>query len=57
MINTALLVIDKQLGNFPDPVYESKKILSNIKSLIDNARNQGVPIFYIQNKGCIGNPD
>jgi nicotinamidase-related amidase len=59
MINTALLVIDMQLANFQDldPVYESKKILSKVKSLIDNARDQGVPIFYIQNKGSKGDPD
>jgi nicotinamidase-related amidase len=59
MVNTALLIIDMQWGNFqdPDPVYESEKLLSKVKSLIDKARDKGVPIFYIQNKGSKGDPD
>jgi nicotinamidase-related amidase len=59
MVNTALLVIDVQLGNFQgkDPVHDGEKLLSKVQRLIDRARNEGVPIFFVQHKGCKGDPD
>lgn len=59
MVNTALLVIDMQLGNFqgPDPVYDREKLLSKVQRLIGKACDEGVPIFYVQNKGSKGDPD
>lgn len=59
MVNTALLVIDMQLGNFqgPDPIHGKEELLSNVQLLIDKARDEGVPIFYVQNKGSKGDPD
>lgn len=59
MVNTALLVIDMQLGNFqyPDPVYDREKLLSKVQCLIGKTRDEGVPIFYVQNKGSEGDPD
>jgi len=59
MVNTALLVIDMQLGNFqdPDPVYDGEKLLSKVQCLIGKARDEDVPIFYVQNKGSKGDPD
>jgi len=59
MVNTSLLVIDMQLGNFqgPDPVYDREKLLSKVQRLIGKARDEGVPIFYVQNKGSKGDPD
>jgi len=59
MVVTALLVIDMQVGNFQgsDPVFEGEKLLSKVKSLIGKARDAGIPIFYVQNKGGKGDPD
>jgi len=59
MANTALLVIDMQLGNFqyPDPVYGREKLLSKLQCLIGKARDEGVSIFYVQNKGSESDPD
>jgi nicotinamidase-related amidase len=59
MVNTALLIIDMQLGNFQgkDSVYAGEKLLSNVQRLIGRARGEGVPIFYVQNKGGKGDPD
>lgn len=59
MVTTALLIIDMQLGNFQgsDPVYDGEKLLSKVQRLIGKARDEGVPIFYVQNKGSKGDPD
>ncbi len=59
MINTALVIIDMQLGNFQgsDPVYDRENLLSTVQRLIGKARDEGVPIFYVQNKGSKGDPD
>lgn len=59
MVNTALLIIDMQLGNFqgPDPVHDREKLLSKVQCLIGRARDRGFPIFYIRNKGGRGDPD
>ena len=59
MSDTALLIIDVQLGNFskPDPVYEGNRLLARVKSLIARAHSAQIPIFYVQNNGGIGDPD
>ncbi len=59
MVNTALLIIDIQLGNFlgSDPVSDGEKLLSKVRRLIGKARDEGFPIFYVQNKGSKGDPD
>ncbi len=59
MANTALLIIDMQLGNFQgsDPVYDGENLLSKIQRLIGKARGSEVPIIYVQNKGSKGDPD
>jgi len=46
----ALLVIDVQKGLFErsTPIYEAKQVLENINTLINNARQEGVPVFFIQ---------
>lgn len=56
MKNTALLIIDVQNGMFlkENPVYDSHKILINLKNLLANARNNHIPIFYIQHNAPIG---
>jgi len=45
--DSALIVIDVQ--NAYLPVYKQGTFLQNIKSLIDNAREAGVPVIYIRN--------
>jgi len=59
MVVTALLVMDMQVGNFEDsdPVSNGETLLHRVKSLIGKARDAGVPIFYVQNKGGKGDPD
>lgn len=59
MVNIALLIIDMQSGNFqgPDPVSDKERLLSKVQRLIDKAHGEGVPIFYVQNKGSKGDPD
>lgn len=48
--NMALIVIDVQQGLFErsTPIYEAEKVLENINTLIDKARQTGVPVFFIQ---------
>ncbi|MFQ6065137.1 MAG: cysteine hydrolase family protein, partial [Candidatus Bathyarchaeia archaeon] len=59
MIDTALLIIDMQVGNFsePNPIYKAKELLAKVKNLIIKARSAGVPVIYVQNKGSTGDPD
>jgi nicotinamidase-related amidase len=46
----ALLVIDVQKGLFKKttPVYKAKQILANINTLINKARQENVPVIFIQ---------
>ncbi|HDY7884543.1 cysteine hydrolase family protein [Vibrio vulnificus] len=51
MNKTALLVIDVQNDYFPDgrfPLWNTEKILINIKELIAKANQQHVPVFLVQ---------
>lgn len=59
MSDTALLIIDMQIGNFsePDPVYEGNELLAKVKSLVAKARSTQIPIIYVQNNGGKGDPD
>jgi len=59
MGDTALLIIDMQVGNFskPDPIYKGNELLINVKSLIARARSAQIPIYYVQNNGSTGDPD
>jgi nicotinamidase-related amidase len=59
MSDTALLIIDMQVGNFsePAPIYEGNELLAKVKSLIARARSAQIPIFYVQNNGGSGDPD
>ena len=47
---SALLVIDVQKEQFEasSPVYQADDLLRNINSLISKARQEGVPVFFIQ---------
>ncbi|MFQ5758223.1 MAG: cysteine hydrolase family protein [Candidatus Bathyarchaeia archaeon] len=59
MCDTALLIIDMQVGNFsgPDPIYRGNELLERVKSLIIKARSAQTPILYVQNNGGSGDPD
>jgi len=47
---TALLVIDVQKGLFEKstPIYRADTLLENINFLMDQARHESVPVFFIQ---------
>jgi nicotinamidase-related amidase len=45
--HTALLVIDVQNGVVAD-AYERDAIVANIRTLVDKARDEGVPIIWVQ---------
>ena len=60
--SVALLVIDVQMGLFEGsaPIFEAEWFLENINTLITNARQAGVPVFFIQhsnNKTLVKNSD
>jgi nicotinamidase-related amidase len=50
MANTALLVVDVQVGMFAqgNPVYRGDELLASIGSLLKKARQSEIPIIYIQ---------
>lgn len=57
--DTALLVIDVQVGNFEDsaPVFGGSDLLARIGHLIARARAAGVPVVYVQHRGPAGAVD
>ncbi len=59
MTDTALLIIDMQVGNFSEsnPIYNGNKLLTKVKSLITKGRAAQTPIFYVQNIGGPDDPD
>jgi aminoglycoside 6'-N-acetyltransferase len=49
--DTALLIIDVQVGMFtePDyPAYQEQTLLTNLSTLIEKARTSGIPVIYVQ---------
>jgi nicotinamidase-related amidase len=59
MNDTALLIIDMQVGNFsePNPIFKANELLAKVKSLVAKARSTKIPIVYVQNNGRKGDPD
>ncbi|NIR86673.1 cysteine hydrolase [Candidatus Bathyarchaeota archaeon] len=59
MTDTALLIIDMQVGNFSEPasICKGDELLAKVKSLIAKARPAQIPIVYVQNNGGSGDPD
>lgn len=45
--NTALVVVDFQVGVVAE-AYEREAVVSNISSLVDKARAEGVPVVWVQ---------
>jgi nicotinamidase-related amidase len=50
--NTALIVIDVQVGQFP--IYREADFLDHLQLLIEKAHAAQVPVFYIQHNGRKG---
>jgi nicotinamidase-related amidase len=50
-MDTALLVIDVQVGLFERSVYRAGELLERLRSLIDRARDSDIPVIYIQHCG------
>lgn len=48
--NTALLVIDVQKGVVAD-AYQRDAVVANVSALVDKARDEGVPIVWVQHSG------
>jgi nicotinamidase-related amidase len=59
MRDTALLVIDMQVGNFsePAPIYNADALLARVRNLINKARSAKIPVIYVKNNGGTGDPD
>lgn len=53
---TALLIIDVQRGLFDEAYEEDKAVLECIVGLLGRARDQHIPILYIQHAGGPGHP-
>ncbi len=51
--NTALLIIDIQLGSFLEkfPLYNSDGLLNNIQAIITNAHSKQIPVFMTKHNG------
>ncbi|XXM73100.1 cysteine hydrolase family protein [Lysinibacillus sphaericus] len=57
-MSRALIIIDVQKGMFPAgaEVYEGKRLISTIRTLLGKARASGVPVIYIQHQAPAGKP-
>jgi nicotinamidase-related amidase len=42
-----LIVVDVQVGNMSD-AWEAERIIGNVARTVDRARNQGVPVIWVQ---------
>ncbi len=51
---TALLVIDVQVGLITGPAYRGPEVLANIADLLARARVAGTPVIYVQHDGDAG---
>ena len=58
MNNTALIVIDVQNGLLADrsKVHDADGVLNRINHLVSRARDQNVPIIFVQHEGGEGHP-
>ena len=59
MTDTALLIIDMQVGNFSEsnPIYNGNELLKKVRSLIVKGRAAQISIVYVQNNGGPDDPD
>ncbi len=49
--DTALLVVDVQLGLVESGAHQSAEVVARIKGLIESARAAGTPVIYMQHNG------
>ena len=58
VIKKCLLVIDVQsaMFNLPRPLFNAEKVLKNIMYLIRKARNENVPVMFLQHCGSEKSP-
>ena len=56
LLHTALIIIDVQNGMFDEqfPVWNGDRLLTKIKNLLQKAREQNVPAFYVQHNEAAG---
>jgi len=54
--NSVLMIVDVQTGMFDEsyPVANGDELLATLNQLIDQAREAGIPIIYIQHDGAQG---
>jgi nicotinamidase-related amidase len=53
-MDTALLVVDVQVGQVERPVFQATEVLARIERLINRARASAVPVIYVQHDGKEG---
>src|SRR5690348_7920532 len=46
--DVALMVIDVQNGLFDEGAFEPERLLTHLKTLIDHARSNNIPVIYVQ---------
>jgi len=46
--DVALMVIDVQNGLFDEGAFEPERLLTHLKTLIDHARSNDIPVIYVQ---------
>lgn len=55
--NSALLIIDAQVDMFePNPVYDSKRVLTTLETLLAHARQANLPVIFVQHNEGPGEP-
>lgn len=59
MKKTAVLLIDAQVNMFVPgtTVYQGDALLATLREMLTRARRAGVPVFYVQHNGQVGDPD
>lgn len=59
MKKTAVLFIDAQVNMFVPgtTVYQGDALLATLREMLTRARRAGVPVFYVQHNGQLGDPD
>ncbi len=46
--DTALMVIDVQIGLIEEGAFEPDRLINNVKALIDKARSSDIPVIFVQ---------
>ena len=56
---TTFLILDAQVNMFDESfqIHRADEIISTLRSLIEKARSNNVPVIYLRNNGPAGEPD